>query len=315
MTNRTNDAQGAGMERLLQQMIPTIGGLLVLVLGAYIVWFSSARVSTNSGDWGTLGDYFGGLMNPIISFATLIVAFAVWKQQREELKATKEALEEQAKTAEQQRREQRFFDLLNVYFRTLESVSSKYIRSITKRGSSSGSMASFFGEQVGSELITLNGKSAISHQRELIESRGEDDDQANWCGVLTKCTSSEAGTEPRKNYQHILEMEWRAVQSESDIGHFLRTVTMILSEAELLLGTDHKRYADIFIAQLSDDELTLLGYYMWLDQSGQELLLVAKKYCLLRNLKRRLEEFRACLPPEVFSMHLIDKSNQDATLC
>lgn len=112
----------SAMERFLKQLIPGIAGLLIVILGAYIVWFSSAKVSHDSGDWGTLGDYFGGLMNPVISFATLMVAFAVWKQQKVELRETKVALEEQAKTAEQQRQEQRFFDLLTVLQRVESSL-------------------------------------------------------------------------------------------------------------------------------------------------------------------------------------------------
>jgi hypothetical protein len=43
------------------------------------------------------------------------------KLTRDELEQSRLAMEDQAKTAEQQRQEQRFFDLLNVYQRTLDS--------------------------------------------------------------------------------------------------------------------------------------------------------------------------------------------------
>lgn len=106
----------SNMETALEKMIPGVyligGGVLIAYVLAMI--FFKNGISQDPADWGALGDYFGGLMNPIISFATLMVAFAVWKQQKEELRQTKEALEDQAKTASQQRREQRFFDLLNI---------------------------------------------------------------------------------------------------------------------------------------------------------------------------------------------------------
>ena len=313
---KANSLKEHNLERFLKQLIPSIAGLAVLVFGLYLASFASSSLSKNPADWGTLGDYFGGLMNPVISFATLMVAFAVWRHQKEELRQTKIALEEQAKTAEQQRREQRFFDLLNVYFRTLESVQSQYIRTIKKWGSSSGSALSLaFGEEVGSELVVLNGKSAISHQRGLLESRGKDDDEASWWGALKSCIAAAPDSEAWNFNQKILAAEWIKVQSDSDIGPLLRTVTIILSEAELLLGDDHKRYVDIFIAQLSDDELTLLGYYMWLDQSDHQLLPVARKYSLLRNMKRRLDEFQIFLPAEVFAAPSNTDLNRDSTPC
>ena len=43
-------------------------------------------------------------------------------QQKNELEETRRALSEQAVTAERQRQEQRFFDLLNVYFRTVDTL-------------------------------------------------------------------------------------------------------------------------------------------------------------------------------------------------
>ena len=105
------------MEKTLSELIKVVYMIGVIVFVAYFVFFTffqDARISTDPGDWGTLGDYFGGLLNPVVSLATLMVAYAVWKQQKDELRQTKEALEEQARTAEQQRQEHRFFDCLYV---------------------------------------------------------------------------------------------------------------------------------------------------------------------------------------------------------
>lgn len=97
-------------------------GVALGAITTYVVTFQHLPASENPSAWGTFGDYLGGLLNPLISALTLFVAISVWHLQKQELEETRKALEEQAKTAEQQRQEQRFFDLLNVYFRTIENT-------------------------------------------------------------------------------------------------------------------------------------------------------------------------------------------------
>lgn len=104
--------------------LPAIAGLFAAIfIGSYIFTFRTLPTNENPSAWGTFGDYMGGLLNPLISLFTLMVAMKVWKLQKTELLETRKAVEEQGKTAEQQRQEQRFFDLLNVYYRTVDSVS------------------------------------------------------------------------------------------------------------------------------------------------------------------------------------------------
>ena len=98
-------------------------------IAIYALVFRSMPVTENPAAWGTFGDFIGGLMNPLVSVLTLFVAISVWKLQKAELELirnemaqTKEAMENQATTAEQQRREQRFFDFLAIYRSTVESI-------------------------------------------------------------------------------------------------------------------------------------------------------------------------------------------------
>jgi hypothetical protein len=94
-------------------------GLLVLI---YWIVFRALPWTSDPSAWGSFGDYMGGLLNPAVSTLTLVVAIKVWAQQREELEETKRALKDQAETAQANRREQRFFDLI------LEENSDRYIR-------------------------------------------------------------------------------------------------------------------------------------------------------------------------------------------
>ena len=43
----------------------------------YVKDFHQFSRSTNPSDWGTFGDYFGGILNPIISFFTLLVTIFI----------------------------------------------------------------------------------------------------------------------------------------------------------------------------------------------------------------------------------------------
>lgn len=66
--------------------------VLVLVVSAYVINFYLVHgfsFSSNSGDWGAFGDYVGGLINPAIGFAGLILLLKTLTQNSEMLKATK----------------------------------------------------------------------------------------------------------------------------------------------------------------------------------------------------------------------------------
>lgn len=87
----TNLADG----KLLRSM-PIIAGLLALfMLISYVLTFSALPLSESPGAWGEFGDYIGGVLNPVISLFTLMVAISVWSLQKTELKETRSALQRQ----------------------------------------------------------------------------------------------------------------------------------------------------------------------------------------------------------------------------
>lgn len=53
--------------------------LVIIFLPVYYYWhdFHNNNRSTNPSDWGTFGDFFGGILNPLISFITLIVTVII----------------------------------------------------------------------------------------------------------------------------------------------------------------------------------------------------------------------------------------------
>lgn len=77
---------------------PWIVVLLIMTVSvlAYAMNFFNHPVSSDPGDWGALGDYLGGIANPLISTIALAFIVKAYYTQREELKETKEALRDAA---------------------------------------------------------------------------------------------------------------------------------------------------------------------------------------------------------------------------
>ena len=234
-----------------------------------------------------MGDFFGGLLNPLVSLLTLFVAISVWQLQREELKLTRDELEQtklamkdQAKTAEQQRQEQRFFDLLNVYFRTVDGVSFHH----------------HFNDLQTRVSREYKGKSAmtawLNASPTLFRFALNKDIHGNICEPVGD------------GLQDIHDMldEWDENQANEHFASYFRIVRHLLTEAQALLGDQHHRYVALFCAQLSRTELILLALHLWLDPEGQGIQHLAARYGLLKNLATGdlRTELEGELPPELF---------------
>lgn len=257
-------------------------GACALAVAYWAGWSPSGPDENAAAKLGQMGDFFGGMLNPLVSALTLFVAIRVWRFQEKELQATQKALDEQAKTAEQQRQEQRFFDLLNVYQRTVDSITME--------------------SQTNQSPVKHTGKRAIDwiyrkNFRVLkdFDDRLELEPQPSY--VLL-----------RKTPRDILQKAW-SQETTSLLNHYFRVIFRILTEAEGLLSNQqipdlkdqHFRYIKLFRAQLSRSELIILGFNLWLDDEGKKMLPLAEKYGLLKHLPEgHLRTELEKLHPKVF---------------
>jgi hypothetical protein len=93
-----------------------------LSIGAYTLSLSQQGLSNRSGDWGTFGDFIGGMAGTLIAFMTLVaIAFTLHLQARE-LEETRAELEKQTTATERQAFEATFFRLLANRQDTLKDV-------------------------------------------------------------------------------------------------------------------------------------------------------------------------------------------------
>lgn len=257
MTTESDQQKGSDEEAAWLGRLPVaVGVIIALLLFTYAWTFSKLPVDENPAAWGAFGDYMGGLLNPLISLFTLMVAVQVWRMQKTELLETRKAVEEQGKTAEQQRREQRFFDLLNLYKSTVESISVEQV-------SGNGQVRTFSGKRAFSSLTSNRLSRKLTP---LFEPRG------SWGAFL----------EPAMHHE-IAEI-WS--QESSFLDHYFRVIFTLLREAEPLLQNDRFRYIKMLRAQLSRDEINLLALNLIFDEEGKRMRGLVATYGFLKHLQK-----------------------------
>lgn len=224
---------------------------------AYAYTFHALPATQNPIAWGTFGDYMGGLLNPLVSVLTLFVAISVWRLQKEELERTSNELA-------QTRQEQRFFDLLNVYYKTVNCIS------FTRIGIGLDS----------SPPERFEGKLAISAWlRDSLEIQ----EFARSCSDVKVVNDQRQKSEEIQHMDRMLN-EWRDSNAKDYFNSYFRVVKHLLSEAQHLLGDQHERYIALFCSQLSVAETVILAFHLWLDSESADLLDFACSYRLLRDL-------------------------------
>ncbi|WP_440985341.1 hypothetical protein ACQHIH_00015 [Xanthomonas sontii] len=87
---------------------------ITLVLGAYVINFYSAEISKNPESWGQIGDYLGGVLNPILSFISLVLIVKSLNLQRESNLALKMELEQSRQGEKLRSFENKFFNMIEV---------------------------------------------------------------------------------------------------------------------------------------------------------------------------------------------------------
>lgn len=58
-------------EKYFRGLIKAAIVLIIVPIFFYLYKFGSFKFSSDKGEWGTFGDYFGGILNPLIAFLTL----------------------------------------------------------------------------------------------------------------------------------------------------------------------------------------------------------------------------------------------------
>lgn len=120
-----------------------LGFLLIFAIGFAVNLYAiydtafgnNLAVNTTRADWGVMGDFFGGTLNPLFSLLGLMMLMTTLVQNqkelelsRKELRKSNRALKTQASTLEKQRFEDTFFSLIDQFNKILERIVSDDVR-------------------------------------------------------------------------------------------------------------------------------------------------------------------------------------------
>ena len=241
----------------------------VCAVGSYSAVFHELPINENPGSWGTFGDFVGGLLNPLVSIFTLLVALQVWQLQRDELRLTRAELSKQSETSDAQRKEQRFFDCMAMYQRIVDSQTSSSTIGVTTKANVT--------QYYGKDALRLRAKFALQ--------TGEVGHLTST--ALTRSLNVGGHAEPTPSTQDIRAALPRRKLVRLGIPQsdaYCRGVLSTLKICADVLGTSQGKYIPLFKAQLSEEELCLLALYLLLNQDGDQYVEIASKSGLFVNL-------------------------------
>lgn len=251
---------------------------VVTVVGIYWYYFSSQSVLIDPEPWGQFGDFFGGTLNPIFGFLSVMALLAALVIQSRELKISSQelrnsalALAAQNNAIAHQSFEQTFFSWLDSYGDMLASVSSMELsgRNALKRHWHSQFRMETLAE-IASEMHKEIDRNQFGHIntskfREVVADSPE---------VLTEA----AMTAWQRLYK---ENEY---QLDSVFRNLYRLILWVDSQHQDRMTPAQKWfYVSIVRAQLSWIEMVYL-FYNGYTQRGERLNRLIEKYSLFNNL-------------------------------
>lgn len=272
--------------------------VVTVVLAAFIhffvgadIWLIEAKNTGTAAYWGQLGDFIGGMLNPVLSFFALLAVLISLRSQsaelraaRAEAKAAQTILEQQTSIAREQSRlferqnfESAFFGLLGVFSKSVDSV-TYYDGTQDQHGKKAFKRAS---KQNSFERLILVGVDPGAGA-EFIRRYAEET-------IWEKCGESFVG-----HFQLLLEVlvyidsfgspvvshsfkEWRQ----------LFISNMALDSVETELGK--KSYARIIKASLSPGEKVMLAVYC-MTSSGIKICDHVAKFGLLEDFRLKIND-------------------------
>ncbi|MFZ2170358.1 MAG: hypothetical protein WAW61_12055, partial [Methylococcaceae bacterium] len=99
MNKNSNEINNANSNSIItKSVLPGVGVIGFVIFGLYLFNFHYG-LSINNDDWGTFGDYFGGILNPVIAVFVLYLVVETYKLQKTELQETKRLINDQVKLA------------------------------------------------------------------------------------------------------------------------------------------------------------------------------------------------------------------------
>jgi len=200
-------------------------------------------IEMTGGFLGTFGDFFGGVLNPILTFGTLIALAITVLMQRVQLKEARIEANRNGVSQQLQAFETTFFNMLNLHAENARHLTfDRAVFSVETHAK-----LSLFHKVVG--LAVRAPKTT-----DLVHGR------AVFAAVLKATARSDFQTQPQVEAYRMLQVDHNDV-----LGHYFRHLYQILDhvdrfkiDGQLVAFEERKRYSNILRAQLSSYELAVL---------------------------------------------------------
>lgn len=250
---------------VLVTILGVAAAAVVVVAGSYAFVFRAVGLPPSDFDkWGQLGDFFGGTLNPIFGFLSVLALLVALVLQSKELAMSREELrlsrEEQVKATEAlamqgsaiqlQSFEQTFFAMLRLF----EEVVG-------------GCSANPFSAPSGQEM---RGREAIEYYQKWVRR-----------DLSAKASEAPAGyvDKIREGAQLL-----RRGRDGSHVTRYARTLSTVLTHLRYTGTAPHSIYPKILRGQLSSGELLLI-YFLSFDDEWAELKGLVEEFGLLAYLE------------------------------
>jgi uncharacterized membrane protein len=117
-----NDSEGSNILTISRILLLITLVIAVALVVAYIYQWGIG-LWADHGHWGEMGDFFGGMLNPIIALGALIMLFNTMRLQKLELGRTNDAMQKQNTYYEREAEKQDCIRLIDLIRNELESLS------------------------------------------------------------------------------------------------------------------------------------------------------------------------------------------------
>jgi len=242
----------------------------LVVIGIYWHYFSSLSVKADAAPWGQFGDFFGGTLNPIFGFLSVMALLAALVIQGRELRISSQelknsalALDKQNKAIAHQSFEQTFFSWLESYRAMLGSVETQ----------------DFYTIKGVTNLQTLDGNRAL---KKLFAELGTSRENAQSLQYQEHDNPNSTSNYSFSKWEELYEKN--EYQLDSLFRNLYRLMLWIDSQDESRINQAQKwMYVSVVRAQLSWIEMVYL-FYNGQTNRGLKFARLVNKYALFDNL-------------------------------
>lgn len=238
--------------------IVAVGTVLLAAIVLFIVLMGFQYSHRPFKDFGPVGDWFGGMLNPLVALLALIGLGKSVTIQRETLQKTTDGLREQLRLQRSQTSKQTFFDLLNLRANALNSIEWTGVHGSLKGRAALKAILKTL-ELVASNVPVDEIQEDLDRWQVPINCPNS---AKPYVALFAAFYSKDPSSFATAWHQHILEEQGELGNLESELGHVFRATYQILKFAYQCPDFNAKERQDLanyLRAQMSEDEFALFA--------------------------------------------------------